>query len=89
MGGDHAPDEIVKGAVIALEKFPELSILLVGDEEKVAAALQEHGGDADRLSIRHASQVIEMGESPVEALRRKHDTSIQRCMEALRKKEGK
>lgn len=82
MGGDHAPDEIVKGAVAALERDPELEILLVGDEARVRPLIPE--AHASRATIRHAAQVIDMGESPVEALRRKPDTSVQRAMEALR-----
>ena len=84
MGGDHAPDEIVKGSLLALERNPDLSVLLVGDEPVLARALESAGKPADRVSIRHASEVIEMGESPVEALRAKPDSSIQRCVEALR-----
>ena len=85
MGGDHAPHEIVQGALIALEKNPELSVVLVGDEGKVRPLVDSAGGvDKSRIEIRHASEVIEMGESPVDALRRKPDSSIQRCVEALR-----
>ena len=84
MGGDHAPAEIIKGSLIALERFPLLSILLVGDQDKIAAELEVQGAERDRISTRHATQMVEMGESPVEALKRKPDTSIQRCMEALR-----
>jgi len=85
MGGDHAPHEIVQGALIALEKNPELSVVLVGDEGKVRPHVDSAGGvDKSRIEIRHASEVIEMGESPVDALRRKPDSSIQRCVEALR-----
>ena len=82
MGGDHAPGEIVKGALQALERDPEVTVLLVGDEARIAPCLE--GADTGgRLEVRHASEVIEMGESPVEALRRKPDSSIQRCVEAL------
>ncbi len=84
MGGHHAPAEIIKGSLIALERFPKLSILLVGDQDSIAAELTAQNAGTDRISIRHASEVVEMGESPVIALRRKHDTSIQRSMEALR-----
>lgn len=87
MGGDHAPAEVVKGSLVALERFPKLSILLVGDQEQIGAALEAQGADTDRIIIRHAGEIVEMGESPVEALRRKHDTSIQRSMEALRARE--
>jgi glycerol-3-phosphate acyltransferase PlsX len=88
MGGDHAPHEIVQGALIALEKSPELSVLLVGDEARIRPLIEEAGGvDRSRIDIRHASEVIEMGESPVVALRQKPDSSIQRCIEALREGE--
>ena len=87
MGGDHAPLEIVRGSITALERAPGLTVLLVGDEERVRAAVEEVGDPGERLDIRHASEVIEMGESPVDALRRKEDTSIKRCMEALRAEE--
>ncbi|MHC4473022.1 MAG: phosphate acyltransferase PlsX, partial [Planctomycetota bacterium] len=87
MGGDHAPVEIVKGSLLALERDPELSVLLVGDEKRVAEALKGAGGEAERVSIRHASEVIHMGESPVEAIRSKPDSSIQRCVEALRQED--
>jgi glycerol-3-phosphate acyltransferase PlsX len=85
MGGDHAPHEIVRGAAQALDRDPELRVLLIGDEVQVGPAVEAvEGIDGDRIEIRHASQVIEMGESPVEALRRKPDSSIQKCVEALR-----
>jgi glycerol-3-phosphate acyltransferase PlsX len=87
MGGDHAPAEIVRGSLTALERFPKLSILLVGDQGRINAELTAQGAANDRIGIRQASQIVGMGESPVDALRRKHDTSIQRCMEALRSRE--
>jgi len=87
MGGDHAPLEIVKGALLALDGDPDLSVLLVGSETKVRAALDECGRTNGRLSILNARDIVAMGESPVEALRRKGDTSIQRCVEALRQRE--
>jgi glycerol-3-phosphate acyltransferase PlsX len=85
MGGDHAPDEIVRGSLMALEKDPEVAVVFVGDQEKVRASVESCGAaESDRVEIRHASEVIEMGESPVEALRRKPDSSIQRCVELVR-----
>jgi len=88
MGGDHAPQEIVLGSLQALERNPEMRVALVGDEEKVRPVLEREGGAGlGRVSALHASEVIEMGESPVEALRRKTDTSIQRCIESLRERE--
>jgi len=80
MGGDHAPGPIVLGAVEAVRDQPELTVVLVGDQGRVEAALAE-AGDAprDRLPIVHASQIVGMDEKPVEALRKKRDNSISKC----------
>lgn len=80
MGGDHAPDAIVRGALLACSKdgkwkLPPGRLLLVGDETTIRAKLAEFGGDPG-FAIRHASQVIEMGDSPAQALRAKPDSSI-------------
>lgn len=85
MGGDHAPGEIVKGAAKAVADSDSLSVLLVGQEPAIRECLDGLDTDLDRIEVRHATQVIEMGESPVEALRAKPDTSIKGCIEALRK----
>ncbi len=80
MGGDKAPDEILKGC---FEAAPLLSegdtIWLVGDEKVVAQGLAESGLDAKHRSYYRAvntTQVIEMDESPVDAIRAKPDSSI-------------
>ena len=85
MGGDHAPREIVRGAVAAAESDPTLEQILVGVEDKIRAELPR--GEMPRgVSIVHAADVLEMHESPVEALRRKQDTSIVRCMKLVLEK---
>ncbi|MDX2037615.1 MAG: phosphate acyltransferase PlsX [Isosphaeraceae bacterium] len=77
MGGDHAPGPIVAGAVHAVRERDDLTVVLVGDRERVEAELAENGEvPADRLPIVHASQVIGMDEKPVDALRKKRDNSI-------------
>ena len=81
LGGDHAPKAVVQGVLAALEKQPDVAVTLVGDRDRVSASLKELGGkEGPRLSLVHASQVIEMGESPVEALRAKPDNSISRML---------
>ncbi len=87
MGGDHAPAEIVKGAVEALGRFSDTQIVLVGVENRIRPLLEGAEAVKDRLTIVHAAETIDMGESPVEALRRKPDNSITRCVEALRRRE--
>ena len=77
MGGDHAPVEIVKGAVAAAREAPGHEIILVGQEERMRACLD--GLSLPNLRICHASEVLEMDDKPVEALRKKRDTSISRA----------
>ena len=80
MGGDHAPGPIVAGARQAVEDSPELTVVLVGDRDRIEAELATAGDlPRDRLPVVHASQCIGMDEKPVEALRKKRDNSISRC----------
>src|SRR5437016_5014434 len=76
MGGDFAPGPIVAGACEAVGDLPELTVVLVGDRERIEAELAKApGAPRDRMPIVHASQAIGMEEKPVEALRRKRDNS--------------
>ena len=76
MGGDKAPAEIIKGAVQAVKKYP-CEIVLVGDEGKIRDILDEEtSGENFSITIRHASEVINMGEHPADAVRNKKDSSI-------------
>jgi glycerol-3-phosphate acyltransferase PlsX len=80
MGGDHAPGPIVAGAIEAVDDQPGLTVVLVGDRDRIEAELAQAPQAArDRLPIVHASQVVGMEEKPVEALRKKRDNSISKC----------
>src|SRR5262249_12283723 len=83
MGGDFAPDPIVAGAIQAVAADPELRVVLVGDQAKVAPLLADAGSGRERLEIFHCSQTIGMDESPVVGLRKKPDNSISRCWQLL------
>lgn len=78
MGGDHAPVELVKGALSALKRDPSLSLVLVGDEPRLREELARHGGAAS-LDIVHASETIGMAEA-AQAVRKKRDASINVAM---------
>ena len=78
MGGDNAPGEIVRGAIEALELFEEVELVLVGRQDTVDAELAKHDGWQGRVEVVHASDVIEMDESPIDGVRRKKDSSIVR-----------
>ncbi|MDO4189509.1 MAG: phosphate acyltransferase PlsX, partial [Lachnospiraceae bacterium] len=88
MGGDNAPLEVIKGAVDALAKNSSIKIFLCGDESIIKETLDTVSKDFDseRLEIVHCSEVIEMSEPPVNAIRRKKDSSIVRGMTLV--KEG-
>jgi glycerol-3-phosphate acyltransferase PlsX len=75
MGGDYAPSAIVEGAVLAARRF-DATVVLVGDEQQIHRELRKHDAALERLEIAHASQVIEMDESPGAALRSKLDASM-------------
>lgn len=76
MGGDHAPDEIVKGALLALAGDAEMKIALFGRSEKINAVLQTQKYDASRVEIIHCEDVIDNDEQPTLAVRRKKDASM-------------
>ena len=91
MGGDHAPERPVAAALEALATFPQIEkLLLFGQEDRIRQELKKLGKDQlpPRLEIRHCKEVIEMGDSPVESLRRKRDNSILRSIEAVRDAEA-
>ena len=86
MGGDLAPAEPVKAAVEALEKRKSLHVTLVGQEEVIRAELAKYKYPEDRLEILDAREIIEMSEPPVNAIRKKKDSSIVRGLKLV--KEG-
>ena len=76
MGGDYAPAEVIQGALQVARNAVEVQIILVGDEPAVRAVLDAQEDVPDTVTVRHASQVIAMGEHPVQATRRKRDSSL-------------
>lgn len=75
MGGDHAPVEIIKGAVQAFRDY-NIPVILVGDRQRIEAELAKYPDAKSAVEIRHASEVVEMDEHPTSAIRRKTDSSI-------------
>lgn len=79
MGGDHAPDAILKGCLAALADLAsDDTLVLVGPQDLLRDFLKERGCDDPRIEIAHASEVIGMDESPAKAVRGKGDSSIVR-----------
>ncbi len=84
MGGDYAPATTIEGAIEALNEYKDLSIVLVGNEAEIKAALDERKCADLPITIHHASQVVEMDESPLAALRRKKDSSIRVAVDLVK-----
>ena len=76
IGGDHAPEEILLGAMAAVKDYG-CDIVLVGDETLLREAMSKHGvREGEHIFVHHASEVIDMHESPGAAVRKKRDASV-------------
>src|SRR2546422_9634932 len=89
MGGDFAPQNVVAGVLDALHSDGKISrLFLVGDKESVEAELRRHHATYPRLQIVHASEIIEMHDPPVQAVRRKKDSSMCRAIDLVKRGEA-
>lgn len=88
MGGDHAPGEIIKGAVAAVQKRKDIQILLTGKEEVLKKELSAYKYPEGRIKIVNATEVIQTAEPPVAAVRGKKDSSIVVAMKLVRRGEA-
>jgi len=89
MGGDFGPPNIVGGAVLALREYPHITkLFLVGDTPQIEAELKKHGCNDGRIEIFHATQVVEMRDSAIDAVRRKKDSSVSRAVDLVKKGEA-
>ncbi len=79
MGGDHAPSAPILGALQAVENIEDLEIVLVGDHDEITSIWKDRPRHT-RVHIHHAPEVIGMGEAPVQAVRRKPDSSMVQAM---------
>lgn len=85
MGGDSGLAVTVPAALHVLKCEPSLSLILVGDQDKISEELKKHhGAEHPRLSIHHASEEIAMDELPSAALRGKKDSSMRIAIELVR-----
>ena len=76
MGGDNAPQEIIKGAVDAVNMRKDITVFLVGRKEVIEKELKQYNYPGGQITAVHADEVIETAEPPVMAIRRKKDSSI-------------
>jgi len=88
MGGDHGPSVTVPAAKRALREIADISLVLVGDEEKLTVELERLNMlNDDRIRIHHASEVVGMDEAPAHALKKKKDSSMRVAIDLVKSKE--
>ena len=83
MGSDNGPQVMTEGAVKAVEKHPELGVVLFGDRDAILEKLDLMECDRDRIEVVHASQVITNYDNPMEAIFYKQDSSLVKALVAL------
>ena len=88
MGGDYAPGEMVAGAVDAVNAKPGIQVLLVGQEQTVTAELSKFTYNKEQIQVVNAAEVIATDEPPVNAIRKKKDSSIVVGMNLVKKGEA-
>ncbi len=76
MSGDLGAEVVVRAARASLESHPNLSLVLVGDSDELSRYITRIVGKENRLTVRHATEVVGMSEPPVDALRKKKDSSM-------------
>lgn len=87
MGGDNAPVETIKGAMMALEEIEGLELVLVGKKEIIEEELSKYSINKDKIEIVDAREIVLMTDEPVSAIKTKKDSSMNRTLELV--KEGK
>ena len=88
MGGDNAPGEIVKGAVEAVQAEKDIKVFLVGRQDAVNAELAKYTYDKEKIEVVHSEEVIEMAEPPVNAIRKKKQSSLVIGMNMIKHQEA-
>ena len=83
-GGDHAPEEIVKGGLMALDVLPELKLVMTGKKQQIEDLIDRHSG---RIEIIDANEVVTNEDSPTESIKKKTDSSMVRAFDALKERE--
>lgn len=88
MGGDYAPAEVVKGAVLAVKEQSAVKAVLVGAGEAIKEELKKYTYPTDRIEVVNATEVITNDEAPVMAIRRKKDSSVVKALNLVKNGEA-
>lgn len=83
-GGDHSPQANIDGALAALSLYPDLCVILSGDQDIVKKHLEGKDYDTSRVEFLHAPQIIGCDERPTDVIRLKRDSSMVKAIRVLR-----
>jgi phosphate acyltransferase len=84
MGGDNAPHAIVEGSITGLNRYKDINLVLVGKKEAIEEQLAKYQYDQTKVIVHDAREIIGMAEKPVDAIKRKKDSSMVKGFELLR-----
>lgn len=87
MGGDNAPESVVKGGILARDEY-NVSIIFSGQEDKIKKVLENSTSDFNNIDILNAKEVISNEDKPVMAIRRKKDSSLVKALNVVKNKEA-
>jgi glycerol-3-phosphate acyltransferase PlsX len=87
MGGDNAPDVVIRGAKAAVEEF-NTEVVLVGDENQIKALLKKYKAENPLISVHHSTEVIGMSEPAAASVRKKRNSSIVAGLELVKEGQG-
>ncbi len=83
MGGDHAPDAVLGGLALALDRYPDTDFLLYGDSQRLVPLVEARSAFAGRVTVCHAPAVVSAEAKPSVALRAGRDTSMRYAIDAV------
>ncbi len=87
LGGDQGAVATVEGAIMALRKYEDLEVVLVGDEQEIREILKKREQSEERIEILHAPTMVDGNDRPMDAVRLKRDSSMMRSISQLRERE--
>ncbi|MPQ32333.1 phosphate acyltransferase PlsX [Clostridium estertheticum] len=87
MGGDFCPNAVVEGCIAAIKEY-NIKILITGSEELIREELKKHTYDTNKIKIINTTEVIDVGEHPVMAVKRKKDSSLVKALNLVKNGEA-
>lgn len=88
MGGDNAPNDIVKGCMKAIDEVEGFKILLIGDAKEIDSILKENKYNTSRIDVIHTNEVITNEDMPTKAIKQKKDSSMVSGLNLLNDNKG-